>query len=121
MSDIAALRQALSVSPDNAPLLLLYAQANLNEFAFEEARAAYEKAAALTPNDPVPKLGVARSLHLMGRTSEAIVRAESIVQQAPRFAPGWVLLARLALAEGQRNTANEHYRRALAIDGSVAD
>jgi transitional endoplasmic reticulum ATPase len=121
MSELAALRQAVSVSPDNAPLLLLYAQACLNEFAFDEGRAAYERAANLTPQDPAPKLGLARTLHLMGRTSEAIVRAETLAQQSPRYAPVWVLLARLVLSEGQRDAANGHYRRALEIDGSVAD
>ena len=32
----------------------------------------------MTPNDPAPKLGLARVLHLMGRTSEAIVLAEAL-------------------------------------------
>lgn len=121
MSDLAALRQAVSVSPDNAPLLLLFAEACLNEFAIDEGRAAFEKAAALAPNNPAAKLGVARALHLQGRTSEAILRAEALAQQAPRFAPVWALLARLMLAEGQRDAANTHYRRALEIDGTVAD
>ena len=121
MSDLAALRQAVSVSPNNAPLLMLFAQACLNEFAFDEGREAYEKAAALTPTDPAAKLGIARALHLMGRTSEAVLRAESVSQEHPQYAPVWALLARLALAEGQLESANAHYRRALEIDRSVAD
>ena len=121
MSDLAALRQAASVSPDNVPLLMLYAQACLDEFAFDEGRAAFEKAVALVPHDPVPKLGICRALHLMGRTSEAIVRAEALAAESPRFAPVWALLARLALTEGQRDVAHGHYRRALEIDGAVAD
>jgi transitional endoplasmic reticulum ATPase len=121
MSNLAALRQAASVSPDNAPLMMLYAQACLEEFAFDEGRAAFEKAAVLAPSDPNAKLGVSRALHLMGRTSEAIVRGEALAQQNPRFAPVWVLLARLALTEGQRDAANGHYRKALELDGSLTD
>jgi transitional endoplasmic reticulum ATPase len=121
MSNLAALRQAASVSPDNLPLQMLYAQACLEEFALDEGRSAFEKAAQIAPNDPAPKVGLARSMHLMGRTSEAIVRAEAIAAQFPRYAPVWVLLARLVLTEGQREAANAHYRRALEIDGTVAD
>lgn len=121
MSNLAALRQAASVSPDNLPLQMLYAQACLEEFALDEGRAAFEKAALIAPNDPAPKVGLARSLHLMGRTSEAVVRAEAIAAQFPRYAPVFVLLARLVLTEGQREAANAHYRHALQIDGTVAD
>jgi transitional endoplasmic reticulum ATPase len=121
MSNLAALRQAASVSPDNAPLMTLYAQACLEEFAFDEGLAAFEKVVTLTPADPNPKLGVCRALHMMGRTSEAIVRAETLAQQNPRFGPTWALLARLALTEGQRDAANAHYRKALELDGSLTD
>jgi AAA+ superfamily predicted ATPase len=100
---------------------MLYAQACLDEFALDEGRSAFEKAAQLAPADPAPKLGLARVLHTMGRTSEAVVRVEAITAQFPRYAPAWVLLARLALTEGQREAANAHYRRALEIDGTAAD
>jgi AAA+ superfamily predicted ATPase len=100
---------------------LLFAEACVNEFSLEEGLGAYEKAAAVSPSDPAPKLGHARVLHLMGRTSEAIVRAESLAQQSPRYAPVWTLLARLALAEGQLDTAKMHYQRALDIDRGAAD
>ena len=121
MSNLAALRQAASVSPDNLPLQMLYAQACLDEFCLDEGRSAFEKAGQLAPNDPAPKVGLARVLHMMGRTSEAVVRVESLTAQFPRYAPGWVLLARLVLTEGQREQANTHYRRALEIDGTAAD
>ncbi|MEQ1851950.1 MAG: AAA family ATPase [Chthoniobacteraceae bacterium] len=121
MSQLAALRQAAAVSPDNLPLQMLYAQACLDEFALDEGRAAFEKALQIAPNDPAPKLGLARTLHLMGRTSEAVVRVEAITGQFPRFALAWLFLARLTLGEGNREAANSHYRKALELDGGVAD
>jgi transitional endoplasmic reticulum ATPase len=121
MSQLAALRQAASVSPDNLPLQMIYAQACLDEFALDEGRSAFEKAQSIAPNDPAPKLGLARTLYLMGRTSEAVVRMESLVAQFPRFAPGWLFLARLAVVEGHRDAANEHYKKALQLDAASAD
>ncbi len=100
---------------------MLYAQACLDEFSFDEARTAFEKAAQLAPGDPGPKLGVARALYSMGRTSEAVIRTEAVTAQFPRHAPAWVLLARLALIEGSRDAANAHYRKAIELDGTAAD
>ena len=121
MSQLPALRQAVSMSPENQPLLTLYAQACLDEFALDEGRAAYEKLQMLAPNDPAPKLGLARSLHLIGRTSEAVLRTEAITTQFPAFAPAWLFLARLALTEGNREIANAHYRTALKLDSAMGD
>lgn len=121
MSQLSDLRQAASVSPDNLPLQMLYAQACLDEFALDEGRSAFEKAQSIAPNDPAPKLGLARTLHLMGRTSEAVLRVEAIVAQFPRFAAAWLLLARLTLVEGNPDEANTHYRKALDLDTASAD
>jgi transitional endoplasmic reticulum ATPase len=121
MSQLAALRQAASVSPDNLPLQMLYAEACLNEFALDEGRAAFENAQRLAPNDPAPKLGLARALHLLGRTSEATVRVEALVGQFPRYAPAWLFLARLAVVEANREGATSHYKRALELDPGCAD
>lgn len=100
---------------------MLYAQACLDEFALDEGRAAFEKAQSIAPDDPAPKVGLARSLHLMGRTSEAVLRMEALVTQFPRHAPAWLFLARLALVEGNRDTANTNYRKALELDSASAD
>src|SRR5688500_18001326 len=120
MSQITSLRQALTVSPDNVPLLLLLGEACLNEFAFDEARTTFSRASQLEPANPAAKLGIARALYLTGQISEAVVRLESMLTADPGYAPAWVLAARLALGEGRRDDANEYYRKALAIDGTAA-
>src|SRR5438128_1452425 len=43
MSKLDPLRQAVAVSPENVPLLLLLAHACLDEWSLEEGRALYEK------------------------------------------------------------------------------
>ena len=120
-SRLESLRQALSLSPDNAPLLLIFAQACLEEWALDDARQAFDKLLALEPANPEAMLGIARVLHLAGRTSEAAVRLEALLAKHPRHAPALVLLARVELIEGAKDSAREHYANALQIDPLVKD
>src|SRR6185312_15793686 len=102
MSKLDPLRQAVAVSPTNVPLLLLLAQACLEEWSLEEARGAYEKILVLEPGRVEARLGVARLLHLDGKISEAIVRVEAVIAQHPENAQAHILLSRLYLGEGNR-------------------
>ncbi|MEA3209966.1 MAG: hypothetical protein QOE70_3023 [Chthoniobacter sp.] len=121
MSKLDPLRQAVAVSPDNVPLLLLLAQASLDEWSLDEARSAFERVLRLQPEHPDARLGIARILHLSGKTSEAVVRAESLLAQRPDFAPAYILLARLHLGEGNRAVAQTHYQQALELDPAARD
>ena len=85
MSKLDPLRQAVAVSPDNIPLLLLLAQACLDEWSLDEARSIYERVLRLDPARPEGKVGVARILHLSGKTSEAVVRIEALLGQHPEL------------------------------------
>jgi len=64
MSKLDPLRQAVAVSPDNVPLLLLLAQACLDEWSHDEARGLFDRILVLDPQRPEAKVGVARVLHL---------------------------------------------------------
>lgn len=121
MSKLDPLRQAVAVSPDNVPLLLLLAQACLEEWSLDEARSVLERIHALDPQRPEAKVGIARLLHLSGKTSEAFVRAEAAIQQHPGFAPAHLLLARLHAGEGNRTAAQKSYERALELDPTTKD
>ena len=121
MSKLDALREALAHSPANPPLLLLFAQAALDEWALDEARGAFEKVLAVEPSRPEAQVGIARVLFLAGKQSEAAVRAESVIRQHPAFGPARALLARLELIEGNRESARAHYEEALRLDPSLRD
>jgi SpoVK/Ycf46/Vps4 family AAA+-type ATPase len=121
MSKLDALRQALDLSPNNLPLLLLFAHTALEEWALDDARSAFEKVLAQEPNRPEAQVGVARVLFLAGKASEAAVRAESVIQKHPQFGPAYVLLARLELIDGNREAARTHYAEALRIDPALRD
>ncbi|MCX6978853.1 MAG: tetratricopeptide repeat protein, partial [Verrucomicrobia bacterium] len=95
MSNLEPLRQALALSPNNLPLLLLLGQACLDEWILDDARAFFERALAIDPLRLEAKVGVASILHLSGKTSEAIVRIESVLSENADFGPAHLLLARL--------------------------
>jgi transitional endoplasmic reticulum ATPase len=120
-SRLDSLREAVALSPQNIPLLLLFAEGCLEELHFSEARAAFDRVLQNNPNQVEAKLGIARVLYLAGNTSEAVVRIEALLQTKPDFAPGWLLLARLAVAEGDRKLGQEYFRKAIALSPHVAD
>ena len=78
MSKLDPLRQAVAVSPDNIPLLLLLAHSCLDEWSLDEARSVFERVLTLDPSRPEARVGIARILHLSGKTSEAVVRTDYV-------------------------------------------
>jgi len=121
MADIASLKQALAVSPDNLPLLLLLGKAYLGKFQFQDARETFEKVIELEPGNPEARTQVAQILEVEGRSSEAIIRLEQVNAEHPGYAPAWMLRAKFALSENDGESARECYDRAVGIDTEVAD
>ena len=114
-----SLREALVLSPQNIPLLLLFGQTCLDELNFDEARAAFDRVLQHDPANAEAKLGIAGALYLSGNISEAVVRTEALVKSTPSFAEAWILLARLALAEGDQTLAAEYYQNALDLNPNM--
>lgn len=121
MADIQSLKQALSVSPDNLPIILMLGQAYLEEFQFDEARAAFEQAVQLEAGNPVARTLLAQILELEGKSSEAILRLEQLLGEHPTHAPAWILKAKILLNESDGKGARQAYNHALEIDNSLAD
>ena len=116
-----SLREALALSPQNIPLLLLFGQTCLDELNFDEARSAFDRVLQHDPANGEAKLGIAGVLYLSGNISEAVVRAEALVQAKPNFAEAWILLSRLAIAEGDQTLAAENYQKALELNPNIRD
>jgi transitional endoplasmic reticulum ATPase len=116
---IETLRQAVSLSPENAPLRRhlgdLLSAAGRHEEAVEE----YREALALDPSDEL-RLSLARAFLSLGRTGEAAVLADVILEGGPSGA-ALVLKSRLLLNEGDLDGARDAYRRAVAMDAELAD
>ena len=121
MADIESLKAALAVSPENVPLLLMLAQAQMETFALDDARATFDRVVAQEPHHPEARIGIAQILDLNGRNSEAILRIEQVCAESPDFAPAWLLRAKLSLNEGNTGEAYDHYHRAIRSDAALAD
>lgn len=121
MSKLDPLRQALAVSPNNVPLLLLLAQGCLEEWSFDEARALFERVLAAEPGRVDARLGIAKVLHLSGKTNEAAVRVESVLAERPDDASAHLLMAQLCMGEGNRASALKHYEHTLKLNPMLRD
>lgn len=119
--NLDALRLALAHSPDNLPLLLLYAEACLGEMLPAEAEPVFARALKLQPDHPQARLGLARAALDQGRLSEAAVRLEQLLAERPEQAEAHLLLARILITEGELARAREAYDRALALNAELAD
>jgi len=119
--NLDALRLALQHSPDNAPLLLLFAEGCLEEGQVDEAMTSFQRVLNLDPGHLDARLGLARSALLQGKASEAAVRAEQILSDAPQHAAAYVLLARIHITEGDLPKAKAYYTKGLELNRSQAD
>ena len=116
-----SLRQAVSFSPDNVPLLLLLGDGCLDHFLFEEAKHHFQKVLVHDPQNLAALLGMARTAYQEGNISEAVVRAEALTTSHPQKGAVWRLLSRLAFIEGRRDQAREYYDKALQLEPAVRD
>jgi AAA+ superfamily predicted ATPase len=120
-SNLDALRFALQHSPDNVPLLMLFAEGCMDEGALEDAEQSFRHALSLQPENADARVGLARLDFLRGKTSEAAVRAEHILAGAPDCATAHLLLARIHITEGDLRRAKSHYDAGVALNRSLAD
>jgi AAA+ superfamily predicted ATPase len=116
-----ALRDALRLSPQNAPLLLHVAETVLRSGGFNEAEVLFKRTLAIDPANVSAKLGLAAAFFQQGKHSAALVIVEDLVK-GPSPAPRSLLLhARLALHAGEARLAAQQYVRARDADASLAD
>jgi SpoVK/Ycf46/Vps4 family AAA+-type ATPase len=120
-ANLDALRQAVTFSPDNVPLLLLLGEGCLDQFLLEEAKENFQRALARDAHNVGAQLGLARAAYQEGNLSEAVVRAEAISVAHPQNGSVWRLLSRLAFIEGHLEEARENYRKARQVDPNVRD
>lgn len=117
----AALRDALRLAPDNAPLLQHVADLVLRSGGFGEAEALFKRVLALDRANPAARLGLATAFFQQGKHGPAHVLAEELLK-SPEPAPRALLLhARLALHAGEIRLAARDYARARAADPTLAD
>ncbi|MBP8259769.1 MAG: AAA family ATPase [Verrucomicrobia bacterium] len=119
--DIATLREAVRLSPDNAPLRQQLGERLLESGLPDEAEKEFRRALALAPDRVLLKIGLARAFLQLGKRSHALVLVEDIVQQPDAPALAFLLHARLLFHMGETAAAVAEYRRAAHLDPAAAD
>src|SRR6185436_8432334 len=78
LDQIAALREAIKVSPDNLPLRRHLGQSLLSAGLPQEAEREFRLALTQWPDDRELKVGLATAFHRQGKASAAIVVVEEL-------------------------------------------
>jgi ATP-dependent 26S proteasome regulatory subunit len=118
---INGLRDALKVSPNNAPLRIHLAQTLAGFGYFEESEHEYRQALALVPNNAKVKLGLADVYVKQEKISQAMVILEDLCQNSDAPAEAFVSYARLLLREGDIPAAVAQYKLGLELDPDAID
>lgn len=116
-----ALRDALRLSPDNAPLLAHAAEQALRLGGFAEAEILFKRALALSPDLLPARLGLATAFFHLGKPGAALVVVEDLTRHAEAPAAACLLHARLALKAGEPRLAARLYHRARSANPPASD
>jgi SpoVK/Ycf46/Vps4 family AAA+-type ATPase len=118
---IAALREALAVSPTNIPLHKHLAEMLARLGRFDESEAAWRAGLAVVPHHVELKLGLAGAYYQQQKNSAALVIVEDLIKQPDPPAAAYILHAKLLLRAGEPKRAAHQYREAVEIDAEAAD
>jgi AAA+ superfamily predicted ATPase len=111
----------LRASPNNSALRLHFADTLLAHGHGDEAEKAFREGLAQSPNSLPLKLGLARAFFQQGKQSHALVILEDLVKNPDAPARAFLLHAKLLLGIGEIQQAVAEYKRAIAMDRSLAD
>ncbi len=120
-AEVAALRGAINVSPDNVPLRLLLGDALLKYNLFAAATVEFREGLRREPRNALLKLGLARAFHGEGKNAEAIVLLEDMLGAGQGPAAAHLLLARLLCEGAELQKAARHARKARELDPAAVD
>lgn len=85
-----------------------------------EARAPFEIAAELTPDDPLPAFYAARASLESGDSARARVELTAIVERFPRFAPAHYALGMILVEAGAADDAVRRFEELVEVDRGSA-
>ena len=118
---LAALREAVRLTPNNIPLRQHYAETLLVQGHSAEAEKEFREALAMAPNSSPLRLGLARAFLAQKKSSHALALIEDIVKTPGAPGKAFILHARLLLGLGEAEQALREYRRGIELDPSAAD
>lgn len=117
-TEISALQQALSFSPDNVALRVHLGRTCLKYGRFALAREVFKEGLGKEPVDPDLNLGLAEAYFQLERGSECAVILEAMEAREPLPPAGNLLYARVLARTPELVRAAHYYRRYLASPGA---
>jgi transitional endoplasmic reticulum ATPase len=118
---IAALQEAVRLSPENAPLRVHLADTLMSADRPEEAEKHFREALKVNPNDARAKLGLGQAFHQQGKHSYALVVIEELIRQPNTGGKVLVFYGRLLLQSGDVERAVEQYKKGVELSAESAD
>lgn len=118
---IRALRDALHVSPDNLPLRRHLAQTLIGHGYLAEAEREFRHLLSVQPEDDDTKLQLAGVFYQQGKSSQALVLVEDLIESSAQPARAFLLQARIFYGAGNVPAAVAAYQQALEEDETVGD
>jgi len=118
---LAALFDAVNLSPENVPLRQHLAESLLSAGRGEEAESQFREALALSPANVQLKLGLARAFEAQQKDSAALVILEDLVKGRTPPAQAHIQYAKALLRRGEVQQAVAQYKLAVEVDPDVAD
>lgn len=119
--EINSLREAVRLSPDNAPLRQHLADTYLKLGHGEEAEKEYRAALSKDPDNANLKLGLARTFFRLNKQSHSLVVLEDLVKDSRAPGRAFVLYAKLLAGAGDVEQAIIQYRKGVERDPQAAD
>jgi len=116
-----ALREALSLSPENVVLRRQLGRLLLRRGLLDEAEKLFRAGLDAAPQSEALKLGLAQCYAAQGKRSPAMVIVEELVQRPDATGTAHLLHARLLLRLGELEKAGRAYRRAVEVDPTLVD
>ena len=118
---IAALEQALALSPDNAPLRLQLAALCVNAERWADAETHYKHVLSTDPSDLKAKLGLANVFRRTDRLSAAIVVYDELHDRGVRDPELLLAYSRALVKEGSTSKAQQVYEELISRAPGMAD
>lgn len=118
---LGALREAVSLSPDNLPLRLHLAESYRGLGRFDEAEKEFKSALMRFPDHLPLKIGLGQTYFQQGKNGPALVLVEDLCKRSDTPPAAILLHARLLDRAGDVDRAVRQYQEAIAIDPELAD
>ena len=117
---VERVRQQVERFPKSAMHFQLLAEVLQTTRDFGTAKAAYERAIALSPESPGPHLGLVRILVMSGRNEDARSKINELIRHWPQWAESWILYAGFMERQSDYPEASTGYEKAVALEPANA-